>query len=40
MNNFVGWPIQVKQAWQMKEKFVPLDTQRLTCMLQEPQGSN
>lgn len=35
--HFVGWPIQVKAAWQMKDKFIPLNPKGLTCMLQEQQ---
>jgi hypothetical protein len=36
----VGWPVQVKGAWELKEKFIPLGLQDLTCMVQEPQNSH
>ncbi len=39
MPNFTGWPLQLNGAWQMKDKFVPLTSQSLICMLQETQGN-
>jgi len=38
--NFIGWPMQVKNAWEIDEKFVPLETENLTCLVQEPQNSH
>lgn len=37
-SNFTGARINVKQAWQMTDRFVALDPAKLTCILQEPQG--
>ena len=34
-DNLVGWPVQVMSAWEMKERFVPMGTQGLTCLLQK-----
>lgn len=38
VNNFSGWPMQVKNAWQMKDRFVPLDPTGLTCLVQDQGG--
>ena len=36
MGSFSGWRMQVTAAWQMKEKFTPLNPQSVTCIVQQP----
>jgi hypothetical protein len=39
VNKLVGWSVDVKSAWMMKEIFMPLDPKGLTCMFQQPQST-
>lgn len=36
--NIKGWPMTVKEAWQMKNTFVPLNLASITCIVQESQN--
>jgi hypothetical protein len=37
VSGLVGWPVQVKSAWEMKDRFIPIGAQGLTCLFQESQ---
>jgi hypothetical protein len=37
IKDYKGWPVQVEKAWEMNEKFIPLGTESLTCVLEENQ---
>lgn len=36
ISNFTGSKMQVSAAWQMKEKFTPLNLRGVTCLVQKP----